>query len=158
MKQKLQTLFDKDNRKQTLLNIIYCIFVFALLYKLVVQLFIKYGYESWQISEFLINYQGGFVRRGLTGEILLFLTKNFGIDIVWTIKLFCLLCFTAVCTFFVRAFLKKGYSLYILPLCLFLGSGITGYSWIRKDYLFFCFLYLCFGCIAGTIYQLLLNL
>lgn len=132
--------FNAQNKKQTLLNIVYCIFVFALLYKLLVeQLFANYQYESWQISEFLINYQGGFVRRGLMGEILLFFTKNFNIDIVWTIKIFCLLCFIAVTVFFVRVFLKKGYSLYILPLCLFLGAGIVGDSWIRKDYLFFCF-------------------
>ena len=134
-------MFDTKRRKLTLLNIVCCIFVFALLYRLLVeQLFTNYHrYEDWQISEFLINYQGGFVRRGLTGEILLFFTKNFNIDIIWTIKIFCLLCFAAVCAFFVRAFLKKGYSLYILPLCLFLGGGIVGDSWIRKDYLFFCF-------------------
>ena len=141
MKQNLQTLLDKNSRKQTILNIVYCIFVFALLYKLlVVQLFANYKYGGWAISEFLINYQGGFVRRGLTGEILLFLTKNFGVDIIWTIKLFCLLCFTAVCTFFVRAFLKKGYSLYILPLCFFLGIHILGGGfWVRKDHLMLLF-------------------
>src|SRR5262249_30076468 len=31
---------------------------------------------SWQISEWLINYQGGFVRRGLPGEIILTLSKQ----------------------------------------------------------------------------------
>ena len=34
-------------------------------------LFGKYTlYESWGVSEWLINYQGGFVRRGLAGEII----------------------------------------------------------------------------------------
>ena len=28
-----------------------------------------FGHDSWQLSEWLINYQGGFVRRGLSGEI-----------------------------------------------------------------------------------------
>src|SRR6266446_6911984 len=35
-----------------------------------------YKVNTWQISEWLINYQGGFVRRGLPGEIILALSKQ----------------------------------------------------------------------------------
>lgn len=139
MQQKLQTLFNKDNIKHTLLNMSFVLFLLSLLSKLIDQLFTDYGQQSWQISEFLINYQGGFVRRGLIGEILFFFAKRFNIDIEWTIKIISLVCFLAVSVFFVKAFLKKGYTLYILPLCFFLGSGIFTNWWIRKDYLFFCF-------------------
>lgn len=136
---KTQTFFDKNNIKQTLLNAAFILFLLSLLYRFTKEIFSTYSYESWQISEYLINYQGGFVRRGLTGEILFFFAKNFNINIEWTIKIFCLICFVAVCIFFVRAFLKKGYSLYILPLCFFLGMGILSNCWVRKDYLFLCF-------------------
>src|SRR5262249_18441108 len=35
-----------------------------------------YKVNSWQISEWLINYQGGFVRRGLSGELILALSRQ----------------------------------------------------------------------------------
>lgn len=28
------------------------------------------NYSSWYVSEWLVNYEGGFVRRGLMGELL----------------------------------------------------------------------------------------
>ena len=126
--------------KWTLWNAIFVLFLLSLLVQFSKQLFSTYGYESWHISEFLINYQGGFVRRGLTGEILFFFVKNFNLDVEWTIKIFCLACAIAVCAFFVKSFLNKGYTLYLLPLCFFLGNGVFNHDWIRKDYLFFCFL------------------
>ena len=30
-----------------------------------------WGHDSWQMTEWLINYAGGFVRRGLPGEVIL---------------------------------------------------------------------------------------
>ena len=41
-----------------------------ILYKMI---FDKYSFSSWQISEFLINYEGGFVRRGLIGQFFFIL-------------------------------------------------------------------------------------
>jgi len=139
MEQKLNTFFDKKDIKKTLLNTAYVLFLLSLLILFIKQLFKSYSYESNLTSEFLINYQGGFVRRGLMGEILLFFAKNFDINIEWTIKIVCMLALVVVCFLFIKLFLKKGYSLYILPLCFFLGSGILSGFWIRKDYLFFCF-------------------
>lgn len=140
MKQWLQQIFPENNRKPAILNGAYLIFVVSLLYQLIAQLFTVYDNKSWQITEFLINYQGGFVRRGLTGELLFFLVGNFNVDIECTIKIVCLVCFLIVCIFFVRMFTRKGYSLYILPLCFFLGGIILSDNWIRKDFMFFCFL------------------
>jgi hypothetical protein len=138
---KTQTLFDKSNIKQTLLNTAFILFLVSLLHKFIMQILLTHSFESWRGSEWLINYQGGFVRRGLIGEILFFFAKNFNINIEWTIKIFCLLCFAAVSVFFVRAFLKKGYSLYILPLCFFLGTHIAdGMYWHKRDYAMFVFL------------------
>jgi hypothetical protein len=139
MKTRLQNIFKRSNTKQILLDSSYILFLLSLLRIYIKQLFATYGYDSWNISEFLINYQGGFVRRGLTGEILFFIAKNFNVNIEWAIKIVCFICLTLVSIFFIRAFLKKGYSLYILPLCFFLGSGVFSNDWIRKDYLFFCF-------------------
>ncbi len=118
-----------------LLNFIYVLYLLSLLEAFVKQLLAEYGYASvdWNVSEFLINYQGGFVRRGLLGEILFFLAKNYHINVEWTIKIFSLIMFAAVCTFFVKSFVKRGYTLYILPTCFFLGVFILFPCWIKKD-------------------------
>ena len=135
------SLFPRNNIKITLLNVVYSLFLFLLFDRFIKQLFYIYGYDSWNISEFLINYQGGFVRRGLIGEILFIFANNFNINVEWIIHILCLISFLFVSIFFVRSFLSKGYSLYILPLCFFLGMGILACNnaWIRKDYLMLCF-------------------
>jgi hypothetical protein len=90
-------------------------------------------------SEFLINYQGGFVRRGLPGQILFLLSENFSIDVFLAIRIFTLICMLLVCTFFVVSFKKGNYALYILPCCFFLGAHlmISG-LWMNKDYFMIC--------------------
>lgn len=40
---------------------------------------LDWGRNSWQITEWLINFAGGFVRRGLPGEILLHLSGALGV-------------------------------------------------------------------------------
>jgi hypothetical protein len=126
---------NDTNFRLKIFNILFLLFFLSLLSVFFVNLFSHYGYESFQISEFLINYQGGFVRRGLLGEGLFFFTKYFGLDVEWTIKIISAFCCFAVCAFFVKAFLKKGYTLYLLPLCFFCGGIIMTDSWIRKDFL-----------------------
>ncbi|MDR1682029.1 MAG: hypothetical protein LBS25_01365, partial [Candidatus Symbiothrix sp.] len=130
---------NKINVKIQALNVLFGLFAILLLYRLFYDFFTPYDYGSHGISSFLINYHGGFVRRGLIGEILFFFAENFNIHVEWTIKIICLLAFVLVSFFFVRQFLKKSYSLYILPLCFFLGGAILDGYWVRKDLLFFCF-------------------
>ncbi len=43
------------------------------------------SYSTWAISEWLINYEGGFVRRGLFGELLLLAYKIHSYDVKFTI-------------------------------------------------------------------------
>ena len=52
-------------------------------------LFQKYNNTvEWTISEWLINYQGGFTRRGLIGEIIFQLSKIFSLTIRELILIF----------------------------------------------------------------------
>jgi len=60
-----------------------CIFTFLLGYYYLYYLhhFI-YSYNEWLVADWLINYSGGFVRRGLSGEILLAFSDFFSINIL----------------------------------------------------------------------------
>lgn len=130
-----------NNPKHLLLNCVYFLFLLVLLHKVIVHLFLTNNINQYDygISDFLINYQGGFVRRGILGEILYFFVNSLNMDIIWTIKIICFIFFFICCTFFVKSFVNKGYSLYILPLCFFLGACILNGNLIRKDYMHFCF-------------------
>ncbi|RZL13861.1 MAG: hypothetical protein EOO89_16900, partial [Pedobacter sp.] len=150
MKQKIQLLFKGADSRHTILNVLFSLFLLAQLFRLVRQLLYTYGIDSWHISEFLINYQGGFVRRGLFGELLLLFTQYTNINVELTIKALSLIFFFAVCSFFIRAFIRKGYSLYILPLCFFLGMGILSGNLVRKDYLMIYFLILILKVYQGS--------
>ncbi|NDV95621.1 hypothetical protein D0T84_11960 [Dysgonomonas sp. 521] len=127
-----------------ILNTLFIIFLIGLIYNFIQGILFPYTYSSWQISEFMINYQGGFVRRGLLGEVLYYLAKNYNLDIILTVKILCTVLFILVCSFFVYAFRRKGYSLYILPLCFFCGAHIISelpilHFWVRKDNLMILF-------------------
>jgi hypothetical protein len=119
-------------------NTLCILFVTSIVCIFIKDLFSEWSFSSYQISEFLINYEGGFVRRGLLGELLFWFAEYSGIDVVLTIKVISVVCCVSVCLFFVREFLKRGYSLYIIPLCFFCGGIILSMSWIRKDFLMFC--------------------
>lgn len=92
------------------------------------------GYEC---TEFLINFQGGFVRRGLLGEGLYQLYSVTNFPIVTALTIFCYLIFAFVVIFFFRQFYKKQYSWWLLLSPVFLG--FTCYI-VRKDYLLYALL------------------
>lgn len=131
---------EKVSLRTKILNALFLVFLIALIYRFLNQLFEYYGYESYAVSEFLINYKGGFVRRGLLGEILFFLVERFNISPQVLIKIISAGSYLLVCSFFVYFFKKKRYPLYILPLCFFCGALVVEYVfWIRKDSLMICF-------------------
>lgn len=88
----------------------------------------------WFVSEWLINYQGGFVRRGLPGELFYQLFQHTGISPYLLILVVGISCFVGLTIFFVNGFIKKRYSLLILPFVFFLGNGLLNYFWIGKNY------------------------
>ncbi|WP_029037703.1 hypothetical protein [Salinimicrobium xinjiangense] len=94
-----------------------------------------YDKESWQITEFLINYQGGFVRRGLLGEIILKLHSCCGLDPYNAIITLTLISFVLLIGFFVINLKRGGFTLFFLPFVFFLGGPIIHDFWVRKDIL-----------------------
>lgn len=122
----------------SLYRIIFVLMILVLLYNLgsgFVDYFMgKYSYKDDIISEWLINYEGGFVRRGLTGQILFFFYQLTPFPVADVIV--CLF-FLGVClltVLLVWMFVTKGWSLFILPfpLCLY---SFLGYRFLisRRD-------------------------
>ncbi len=119
-------------------------FIFFLIILICVSQIVKFysyyqEYSAWQYSDWLINYQGGFVRRGFIGEILfkIYSLTNISLDlIVLFLVIFIIISisfFLIKCQNFLKndqlnflIFLSPGFFLYPL-----MNSEVTG----RKDIL-----------------------
>ncbi len=87
--------------------------------------------NDFEITEFLINYQGGFVRRGLIGEGLYQICSCAEADPRYIIFPACIATFVTYATIIIILFRKGGLSLWILPTYYALCGG----DCIRKDYM-----------------------
>ena len=108
-----------------------------------------YGYQTFQISDWMINYEGGFVRRGLIGQILWTIYQCHPYPIVYAIACIYYLSLAVFTLILSRTLIRSGVSLYILPftICLFygLGESVLGF---RRDYLVLtitCCIFLCYN-------------
>ncbi len=82
----------------------------------------RFHLERFNLSDWLINYSDGFVRRGLWGEIILYLYNTFNIDIAQSIIWITIISTTALILFTIYFFKKKGLSFFLLPNVILLGS------------------------------------
>lgn len=86
---------------------------------------------SCEFTELLINYQGGYVRRGLFGECLFQLSSLTGVDPRYYITVFCALFFCAAVGIMLYLFKKHNLNWWVLMLtCCLSASEI-----LRKDFL-----------------------
>jgi hypothetical protein len=131
--------------KQTILRVFYGFFLISLAYHMLRQIYAGYTVECWQLTDMLINYQGGFVRRGLLGDLILWLYHAFDLHPYWVVLSISFLCYVILGFFFLYHFVKKGYTLFFFPFVFFFGNPILNDFWVRKD----CLLLLVF---IGVIY------
>lgn len=111
--------------------------IFAFLVRLWIVIdscFVHADVNSWGYTEFLINWQGGFVRRGLVGECLFGLTHMgmSGKSIIHIIQVVCLVCYAWVLVWFVRQFHTRKWNWWLLMSPLFMGLVN---DLLRKDFL-----------------------
>jgi hypothetical protein len=104
---------------------------------------IKVGYRegSWQITEFLINYQAGFIRRGLLGELLYYF-KDY-ISVYWAILIISFLAFVLLSALLVSIFKKHNMTKWMLVLPFLLGGMVILDFWVRKDGLLLLLFFAC---------------
>lgn len=91
-----------------------------------------YYKNDWTIGEWLINYNGGFVRRGLPGQVIFYISKYTYISpilIIWTISL--LSFFSLI--FLLNKLCNEKLSSQLLISSILITSPIIGDYLIRKD-------------------------
>ncbi len=95
----------------------------------------KGKFSGGDFADLFINYEGGFVRRGLLGEILL-QTQQLGVNPLYAGIMLAVSAYVVLIVFFVRGFRKNGGEAFWLFPCYILGGGcIYGLQYIRRDYL-----------------------
>ena len=88
--------------------------------------------ESWQMTEMLINFQSGFIRRGLTGEIFYQLAPYINVQLA--VYIFCFACVLFLFYLIIKETIRKGYSILLLPSAFFLSSLFAANAvWVRRD-------------------------
>lgn len=118
-------------------RVLSCALIGYILYGLAIYWFkltfvIPNGINYWQFTEWLINYEGGFVRRGLLGEMLYWFCSHTGIGPRYIISFASLAIYLSLFYFFFKKFRERGLC------CWFLAAPFMfGYvEWvIRKDFL-----------------------
>lgn len=104
-----------------------------------------FSYYSFEISDWLINYESGFVRRGIIGQLLYAIYQwhpypvNVAIQCIY-VGSFILFVY---CIF--RLFRKEGWSVFSLLCLAFLGRYLTArLVWFRRDFLMLLAVYVLF--------------
>ncbi len=112
------------------------------------------SYYSWEISDWLINYQGGFVRRGLIGECLLRLYQWHPFPINIGIYLFITFTFIILAWFTIRIFKKEGFSYaFLLAPFFFIAAFCFCPLSTRRDYLSLLLMIAIYALYAKYIYN-----
>ncbi len=94
-------------------------------------------YSSWSISDWLINYEGGFVRRGLCGEILYGLYQVHPYPVRGVILILGFTGFFFFMVLLIGVFRREGWSPvlliapYLIQMPTFLADNLF---WLRKDH------------------------
>ena len=95
---------------------------------------LRINHRFWEISEWLINYEGGFVRRGICGQLLWALEQWHPFDVRVAITVICLLASAAMLWVIFRLFRREGWALLVVPTGFFLGYTLFS-LFGRSDYI-----------------------
>ena len=96
-------------------------------------------YESYQISDWMINYEGGFVRRGLMGQLLLSANTIHTFDVRYAILIIELMSYILFFYLLFRIFTKYKWSL--LGAMYPIACSTTSIAVYRRDFMMLCLCY-----------------
>ena len=101
--------------------------------KIVAYITSEYGYYTFEVSDWLINYEGGLVRRGLLGELLYVLYTIVPFSVKAAIKIINIVTFFLTTFFIVKA--SSNLRTSVLPFLTLLCGSISTLGWYRRDFL-----------------------
>lgn len=110
---------------------------------------LHWGHGSWEITEWLINYSGGFVRRGLPGEAAFLLWTHSGVRVNYVVVGVSLALY-AILSYFLMSRARAYYPRFVLFSALLLGAPVYQNSVVRKDALCLLCLIVCLVVNAGN--------
>ena len=99
------------------------------------------SYDSMMLSDWFINYEGGFVRRGLIGQILLIIFRIVPYSIIYAIIAIYLGSLCILLYLLYHVFKKNGWSFFIsiFPVCIYIS-----FLGVRRDYIMLILCYIVF--------------
>jgi len=115
-----------------LVSTLLIIYLGVVVYKNIFCTYTARDFSGFGYTEFMINFQGGFVRRGLMGELLYWLCSATGFSPFVISYTMCVAAWIIVVSFFLYKFKNKCWNWWILMSPLFLGAT---FNMVRKDYL-----------------------
>lgn len=103
------------------------------------------GFESFQISDWMISYQDGFIRRGLAGSILFYIHSNLiNISPIYTVLLIDTVFFIVFLFIILNIYRKHKWS---IATALFpIATCMAFLSDYRRDFMMLCFCYVTYMC------------
>jgi hypothetical protein len=138
-------LFKKITKNIKFRNIIFFLnFLFlTIIFFRSIYIWYKYfGHDDYGITEWLINYQGGFVRRGLVGEILFFIWNKFSIKANYLAIFLSSICYVFLLVYLIKK-VKNKFPKELIISCVLMGMPIFSQFFVRKDILGIIFLIIC---------------
>lgn len=101
------------------------------------------SYATFDISDWLINYSGGFVRRGLFGEFLYIFYNLCPLNIKYVILCICISSFLSFLYLFYKC--CKAQKMSILPLLVTICGALSPIYWYRRDFIILLISYLIYS-------------
>ena len=127
----LQFIKEIDSRRNPLSSLYFVLILFGIPYNL----FNNSGYDGntvWNIGDWLISYEGGFVRRGLPGSIIYTISSQLSVPPIHLIWLFSCLFYLLLAILLWKLCSKKVSSTLLLSPLILLGPIADNYL-VRKD-------------------------
>ena len=97
-------------------------------------------YESYQISDWMINYEGGFIRRGLMGQLLLSANTIHTFDVRYAILIIELISY--ILFFYLIFMIFSKYKWSLLGAMFPIACSTTSLAVYRRDFMMLCLCYI----------------
>lgn len=125
-----------QSKTDTAYKIFYCLIAAWALAKFLMLFTLSRDIYNSGFADYLYNYGGGFIRRGLSGEILFLVNDYLHIPPVIFCNTISVLCFGILAYFIIRHFRREGLGWYVLLGSFALESiSVYGIDFMRRDYM-----------------------